>query len=325
MGLSGDVVRAHIERWENRLSRGNRPYRRNWPSRLFRHEPLENTVKILKSGALLSRSDAEGDIARDIAPAEIIGRRTAAHKFVRMYFRPKSPTQYHIEGIRKPAELYQGSQAPVLVIMVFGAEDTLTKPEVRFSDGNMQSPATEKGSTDEEFQAIPFEQVFHEGAFEPRAQLGIDIVRRRCAEVLVPSPLPLEGNLKGVLCRSPAERATLLHLLGNAADQWSERIRVFTEPGLFENRYAYLDTVDGGPDGIRFTIHPRRDGATVAAAMWVWDRDGDRRMHFGPHELDPARRWMSRGSLAPGTYVARFELEDCLAYEAPFIVDELPF
>ena len=325
MGLSADVVRAHIDRWENRLSRGNRPYRKNWPSRLFRHEPLENAVKILKSGVLLSRRDAKDDIARDIAPADIIDSSRAAHDSVRLYFRPKSPTQYHVEGIRKPTDLYHGRQAPVLVIMVFGAEDTLTKPKVRFSDGNMQSPVTETGSTDEEFQAIPFEQVFHDGVFERHTERGNDIVRRRCAEVLVPSPLPLKGNLMGVLCRSPAERATLLHLLGEAADQWSERIRVFTEPGLFENRYAYLDTVDGGPDGIRFTFHPRRDGATVTTALWVWDSDGDQRIHFGPQELDPARRWLSRGSLEPGTYVARFELEDCLAYEASFIVDELPF
>ena len=121
MGLSTDVVKSHIDQWEDRLSRGKGRYRENWPSRLFRHEPLENAVEILKSGALLSRRDAEGEIARDIAPADIIGSRRAAHDSVRLYFRPKSPTQYHIESIRKPRDLYHGRQAPVLVLKELGA------------------------------------------------------------------------------------------------------------------------------------------------------------------------------------------------------------
>ena len=322
MGLSTDVVKAHIDYWVDSLSRGNRPYRKNWPSRLFRHEPLENTVKILQSGALLSRTDARDEIVRDIAPAEIIGSRRVAHDSVRLYFRPKSPTQYRIEGIIKPHEVYQERHAPVLMIMIFGAEDTLTKAGVRVSDGNMQSPVTRVINTDESFQTIPFQSVFHEGAFDPGAA---DITRRRCAEVLVPSPLPLEGNLMAVLCRSPAERATLLHLLGRTAEQWAERIRVFTQLGLFENRYAYLDTVDGGPDGVSFTIHPRRDGATEKTAMWVWNNAGEPITGFGSQELDPAESYISEELLEPGTYVVRFELEDCLAYEASFIVDELPF
>lgn len=59
MALSSDVVRAHIDYWERQLgSTGNRRYRRHWPARLFRHEPLENAIKILQTGILLSRTDA---------------------------------------------------------------------------------------------------------------------------------------------------------------------------------------------------------------------------------------------------------------------------
>lgn len=180
-------------------------------------------------------------------------------------------------------------------------------------------------STDEKFQSIPFNQVYHEGGFDSSSAQGADIIRRRCAEVLLPSPLQLPGNLQGVLCRSPAERATLLHLLGNSANQWSDRIRVYAEPGVFESRYAYLNTVDGGPNGVAFTLSPRLDGASVRTTMWVEDSNGRQRMHFGPKELDPATRWISRKSLVSGTYLARFELEGCLAYEAPFIIDDLPF
>lgn len=151
MGLSPAVARAHIDDWEAALGRGNRLYRRNWPSRLFRHEPLENAVEILRSGTLLSRTASEGRRVRDIAPPGIIQRRHEAHDYVRLYFRPKNPTQYHIEGIRRPAEYYQGHHAPVLIIFVFGAQDILTAPGVEFSDGNMQAGATRKGSTNREF------------------------------------------------------------------------------------------------------------------------------------------------------------------------------
>lgn len=327
MGLSRDVVRMHIDRWERHLGAGNRPYRGVWPSRLFRHEPLENTVKILQSGALLSRTaaTAAGLIVRDIAPREIIGRTTVAHDSARLYFRPKSPTQYRIEGIQRPDELYFGHHAPVLIILVFGAQDILTQDGIRFSDGNMQSPNTATFSSDADFEALPFDQIYHAEGYEPNSERGINIKRRRCAEVLVPSPLQLEGNLQSILCRSPAERSTLLHLLGEAVDRWYDRIRVYTKPGLFENRYAYLDTVDGGPTGVAFTFHPRRDGAHVATQMRVRDASGVQIMSFGPTQLDPAKPWRSSAALGPGTYLARFEVEGCLAYEAPFIVEELPF
>ncbi len=79
------------------------------------------------------------------------------------------------------------------------------------------------------------------------------------------------------------------------------------------------------PGGVAFTLSPRRDGASVRTTMWVWDGNRDQTMRFGPIELDPAKRWISREVLEPGTYLARFELEGCLAYEAPFLIDELPF
>lgn len=317
MGLRRSFVRAHIEHWETQLARGNRPYRQNWPSRLFRHEPLENAVEILSSDQLLSRSEA--NIVRDIAPADIINHTDAAHSFVRLYFRPKNPTQYRIEGIRKPNEVYHGRQAPVIILFVFQALDILSADDVQFSDGNMQSTSTNRGSTEEFFRAIPFDEVFHEGVFDP----GSSILRRRCAEVLLPSPLIVKGSLQAVMCRSPAERATLLHLLGSKAVQWKDRIRVYSEPGLFENTYAYMDTVDGASDGVRFTFHPRRDGRPVRAEIWVTGKNLNH--HTAPRDFDTSEKWIIRRKLNPGVYEVRIHVEECLAYNAVFLVDDLPF
>lgn len=101
MGISRPRIDRHIAEWTAHF--GATPQAR-WPSRLFRHEALENAVRILQSGQLQSRNDAGEIIVRDVAPADIIAADVRAHAFARLYFRPKTPTQFHIEGIRKPGE-----------------------------------------------------------------------------------------------------------------------------------------------------------------------------------------------------------------------------
>lgn len=139
MGISAGVAANHISSWEAKLQSS---YRRLWPSRLFRHEVLENAVNVLKSGQILSRHSANSVMARDIAPDGIINLTDAAHGYVRLYFRPKTPTQYRIEGIRREEEIWNERHAPVLYMFVFKSENTLTKSEVKFSAGNMQVPGT---------------------------------------------------------------------------------------------------------------------------------------------------------------------------------------
>lgn len=325
MGLTRPKAESHIAQWTSRLSGGNWPYRQHWPSRLFRHEPIENAVSILKSGELLSRDHSVGCRVRDIAPPEIVNNRTAAHAFVRLYFRPKSPTQYRIEGIAKPAEYYRGKHAPVLVMMVFEAKQLLCHAGVNFSDGNMQDGGTSSGDSPEFFDAIRFDRVFHDGAFDPQSEEGQEIIRCRCAEVLVPSPHVLNGSLQSVLCRSAAERSAMLYLLGHHAGRWEQRIRVVTESGVFQNRYTYVDTVDLSDAGLAFTLHPRRDGASVVTRTEIRDEQGKVVATTGPEELDPAKRWIVRKPLSPGNYLVTIDLENCRAYEGISIVDDLPF
>ena len=325
MGLSDELTRAHIDNWTRKFELSNRPYKANWPSKLFRHEPLESVLRILQSGVLLSRNDAGARIATDIAPPQIIQRSSRAHGYVRLYFRPKSPTQFHVEGIRKPGEEFHGCQAAVLIILVFDSFEILTSREVRFSDGNMQSPWTKEGSTDADFQTLLFDRIYHEGSFDSGSPQGDDIVRSRCAEVLLPSPLELTGTLRGILCRSPAERSTLIHLLGEHAAHWRERVRVFREPGLFENRYAYLYSVDADSNGVVLKIHPRSDGRPVTTQMWIYDEVGNLVAHRPARDLDPKKVWRAKETFRTGSYLARIELENRLAHEAPFVIDDIPF
>ena len=154
MGVSAAVVEAHIEHWQKELRKGAWRYRQHWPPHLFRHEPLENAVRVMRDGELLSRNQAGRNIPRDIAPHDIIARREIAHSSVRLYFRPRTPTQYHIEGIKKQQEYYQERHAPVLIIFIFDIRKILCRPDAQFSDGNMQSYDSDPLSTDAEFDDL---------------------------------------------------------------------------------------------------------------------------------------------------------------------------
>lgn len=187
MAVSLGLVEEHIHTWEAKLSFG---HRRHWPSRLFRHEALENAVNVLRTGQLLSRTHAGGNLARDVAPSEIISANDLAHDYTRLYFRPRTPTQYRIEGIRRPDEVWNGRHAPVIYMFVFRKKELLTRPQVHFSRGNMQAQGAEILDGDAAFQSLNFDKIFHEGPYAPE---DADIKIWRCAEVLTESPLILDS------------------------------------------------------------------------------------------------------------------------------------
>lgn len=325
MGITQVTAQTHIQTWQTHLANTNRPHRQTWPSRLFRHEPLENAVGMLRSGQLLSRNSAAGQIQRDIAPPNIIAHRGFAKDYVRLYFRPKTPTQYHIEGIRKPIDYYQGKHAPILIIFIFQSGNLLVDPDAMFSDGNMQSHNTNWGDDDAFFQSINFNHVYHEGSFNPTIPGNRDIIRVRCAEVLMSSPLNLNGTLQAVLCRSPAERTTLIHLLGGAAANWQNRIRVHSVPGIFNNEYVYIDKVSVTNEGIIFSFHPPLMYQSVKTEIQVQGIDNGLALGLGPWQLDPRKNWIHKQQFNDGIYEAKILVEDCLAFQSRFTIDSLPF
>lgn len=252
MALNVAFIEAHIARWETALSKPWYPYRTKWPSRLFHHAPIENAVKILVDGNLRSRSDPSNGKVKDVAAPGVIDARDHAHNFARLYFRPRTPTQYHIEGIRRSGECMYGdsSHAPVLVMMVFDARKVLAIPTIKFCDRNMQLGSADPGDTEEYFSAIPFEKVYHEGS------TGGDrsIIEHRHAEVLATSPMALAETLQWIFCRTKAEQETLLFLLGGDAAKWSSKILVSEDLSLFDRRFVFLEDVQMSVSGV---LRPR--------------------------------------------------------------------
>lgn len=322
MTVNAETYAAHVSNWTKTFAASAYPYRKNWPTRCFRHEPVENAAAIINAGQLLSRRNAAGLIRRDIADAQVIATQATAHSSVRLYFRPRNPTQFHIEGIKRDGDFFNNdprNHAPVLVIFLFSAQEILLTKGVRFSDGNMQHASTTVYSTDAEFSQLPFGGIYHVGPVSDR-----DIIRQRCAEVLLPSPLPLDDRLQGIVCRSPAERSTLLHMLTpEARANWANKVRVFTEPGLFEDRFLYVKSVTLSANRIDVSVKQRNDSAAHKVRIRV--SAGQREFYDGTGE--GATDWYSAFGepLAPGTYLAEVWLDNCLAYQAHLQLDEGPF
>ena len=321
MGVSPDVLESHILEWEAKLGPG---YRVRWPSRLFRHESLENILQVLGSSRLLSRRDAANAIQRDVAPEVIISANAAAHGFARLYFRPRTPTQYRIEGIRRAEEIWNERHAPILYMLVFKSRDILVRNETRFSRGNMQASGAEVLDGDIAFHTLDFRKIYHEGSYPPEEG---DIKVWRCAEVLCLSPVELDQSLEAIVCRSDAERKTLLHLLGDNRALWSPKIRTVTQPGYFEAKYAFVESVDLNSDALTVKFHARRH-----PPMQTWVQVSIQPLdnlleatNFNKQELDLRKVWNFIFNPIPGRYRVKIWIDDEVAYVSDLEYGEIPF
>lgn len=329
MALSDAFIDEHIRTWAKRLEAGFAyPYRSKWPAHLFHHAPLENAVRILQTGAIKSRVDSEGQRPADVAAAGVIDNRREAHQSARLYFRPRNPTQFNIEGIRKPADCRYGANAhaPVLVMFILDAKSVLRQPGTKFCDRNAQLGATEFSDNEEWFSAIPFEKVYHEGAYQDQT-----IKDHRCAEVLASSPLQLADSLKWVCCRSEAERDTLLDLVGwQTRRAWRDKISVSDDLRVFEKKYPFVQEVTISARGITIRINPRvGDRADIDLAVTVHLNGEDQKINFRNTAIQPSppdgTRWLISGPLEDGFYRVRVHIEGHLAYDSELVLGDVVF
>lgn len=316
MALSDAAAAAHIQHWQAELNKPWYNHRRYWPDCLFHHSPLENVVAILSSGMLRSRNDPANARQRDVAAREVNAARAHAHDRVRLYFRPKTPTQYHIEGVRKPGECRFGEEthAPVLIMLILDAQRILTMPDTQFCDRNMQSGNAAPSDSEEYFAVIPFDKVYHEGPHNDEL-----ITSHRCAEVLPMSPLDLGHTLRAIYLRSEPERDTLLNLLGEHRARWAERCYVSDALKVFEKRHSFVQEIGLTREGVVFTLNPRADRRGVKISIQLWDALGQFVSRFDNPDLaaaPAAGRWIYHQEMPDGLYRIRVEIEAHLAYDA---------
>ncbi len=316
MGLTSASARAHIGKWQAELHKNYYAWRRHWPTRLFHHSPLENAIAILRDGHLRARNDNCNALPADIAAPGVIDNRVDAHNRVRLYFRPKTPTQWHVEGVRKLGECQYGDQAhaPILYMFALDALQVLTLDDVWFSNKNMQLDGVQWGPSESFFDAIPFDKVYSEGG------TGGDrsITDARCAEVLPATPLVLKDCLREIFCRSDPERDTLLYSLEDAGEKWAERCLVSDNLKVFQKDYAFVQMAMLKQDGFVFRLSPRRDYREIHVRLNVRKEDtGATVLQYEGsirNKPEQASNWIIRGDLEPGSYLCRVFLERHLAF-----------
>lgn len=295
----------------------------HWPKYLFRIDDVESAAAVLNSGRIYSRNRALqlGLLNQDAAAPAVIGGSPAWIKdYVRLYFRPKTPTEYHSEGFRPQERISMGAYRPMPIVLVFDSVPILVSDGTRFTAGNAASPAASSGDTADFLKTIPFERVYHVGAIKELDKA--DVIHRRCAEVLVRDELDL-GHLKNVLCRTQAEHETLLDLLSDdAKNNLAGRIGVSDR--VHYKQWTFVESVALTAQLVTIRFYPWTSaaGPFLARAEFT-NADNLLRGHWEqPNFQANVSQSLNIQPLSLTTYRVKLTLDGRLAYSGRFAATE---
>ena len=314
-----DDLRDHVTHWVKRLKKEGRPW---WPRFVYHYTDVNNAISVLNNGVLYSRAEAQarGLMVNENANPEIIAGTDPEHlDFVRLYFRPRTPAQYVNEGIKPPGERGNG-HCPVPVFFVFDLVEVVGRDDASFSSGTLASHRHVHSDQRDYFvNTIPWRYVYGDGVPSNDA-----VKRARAAEVVIPSGLPIGPELKGIFCRSPGERVTLIDGLADGVQAaWASKIRTgFAD--FFVRRQPYIVNVSGREGGL----------IDVEFSMKLFSRDGVVNLL-----VDGERRlWKWEGRFWDNSTLTTIQLpgwheaahvsvymENCLAYRGRVVLGDLPF
>lgn len=271
-----------------------------WPYFLFHFTDMTQLVDVLTADVLASQVGQGGVF------------NTRWDKFVRLYFRPRTPDLYFAEGFRPIGLVPQSGYMPVPVYLLFDLEAVITQDESRFSDGNPEKTG-KTYKTPAFFRELPFEQIYHDSWFLPDERE--EIMRCREAQVTIPDAIGLE-SLQLIWVRSEAEYETLRTLLPPELwARWRSKITPRTDYHLFNNRHIYVQTASLLPDEVRLRFNPcqtsdacgpfsARLTVTGEGGVYTWESD----------QFDATRDLVVSLPDGIGGYDMRFWLDDDLAY-----------
>ncbi|HNW92332.1 MAG TPA: DUF4433 domain-containing protein [bacterium] len=293
------------------------PERKFWPQCLFHFTDVNNAAKILDIGYIYSRAELErrGIEIADAASPDVLhvtDRRVKEH--VRLYFRPKTPTQYSNEGIRPKDKQKYGAHCPVPVMLLFDAKEILTRQSTCFSDANLAAAGTNVFSSADYFKKLPFDKIYHMGWQD----YDDEVKRRRNAEVIVPTELDLTA-LKGIRCRSQADLETLRHLLSyDAFMNWHKILGVDSRRNLFDSRWLFVRQATLLADSLHLQFEnvklDERFHARLRVTSLRFDRQGE--WEESVYQITNPLRFTVKG-YADG-YRAEFYLDGNLVYHGEY-------
>ena len=252
-----DKIIAFLKQLKKETWLSNRKW---WPNYLYHFTDITNAVSILKVGSLYSRNKANENslMKSDNASRDVINNTPDRYKdFVRLYFRPRTPTQYHNEGFIPVNQRQLNAHCPVPIMFLFKSGSLLTDKSTLYSDGNIASPnVIIKGDTDFLLN-LNFKDIYHDSSlYGHNYQRQRQINYHRQSEILIRDELDLK-NLERIFCRSRAEYETLKNLLEPALwKRWSKIIGVDTKGTFFLNRWPFISKVELSTDNIALYFNP---------------------------------------------------------------------
>ena len=292
----------------------------------FHHTDVRNAARALNGGRLLSRARATagGGIPVDSASPEVISHtREWVKNYVRLYFRPRTPTQYRWEGIRPEGQLYHGAaHCPVPIYFLFDSDEVCTMPQCSFSNGNLGSEGADLGSSAEFLANLDFHKIYSVGSHDPNDR---SIPYGRCAEVVVEDQLGFKGLLL-IATRSAAERETLISLLSPPGlRQWESKILIDTRLDLYERKWTFIERADLSTD--KATLHFSPDTQSPGPFSFrveVHDLATGQGYEYAEDNFYSTPEW---SLTIPGdvwSYRINVTLDSNLAYQSDYFQD-LPF
>ncbi|MGP4064625.1 DUF4433 domain-containing protein [Oceanobacillus sp. M65] len=209
-----------------------------WSNYIYHFSHITNIASILNDGILCSRNQVNKkkiENLNDNASSDVISGTVEEYKdYVRFYFRPLTPTQFHNEGIRAKVEITElGAHCPVPVFLLFDTE-ILDEPNVYFSYESLASHhyvPIHQGV--EELAEAPFNYIYHNDS-----TFGLDgsqIRKHRQAEIVVKNHCNLD-YLQRIVCRTKAEADTLKHLLDDFARLEYQDMICYIDDGTFDTK-----------------------------------------------------------------------------------------
>jgi len=246
-------IRGHLETLRNSPWLG--PARKWWPNYLFHFTDIRNAICILEEGKLVCRNQAR--MRKDIASSEVIDQTEEAWKnYVRLYFRPRTPTQFHNEGFRPRSNLGPlQAHCPMPIFFLFDSQALLTRETTQFSDGNLAVAAPSVGKDATFLERIPFQKVYHASPLEEAEKRTI--VYHRHAEVLVPEELDLRA-LRTIACRTEAELRTLQKLLSPKTWRKVQRCIKIGRP-LFYRARTFVEVTELQQQKVTIRFNPNSE------------------------------------------------------------------
>jgi len=229
-----------------------------WPRYAYHFTDITNAVNILTTGRLYSRINANGMhlMENDNASRQVIDMTSPeVSTYVRFYFRPLTPTQYHNEGFKHSDIRYDSdanANVPVPIFLVFDLNKLLCNSETMFSEAGQAGYGTKLHNTMDEFKKLDFKRIYGDGI--PSKE---DIPFRH-AEIVCPDHYDIDESLVGIACRNEIEKQSLYNLLWERNHQscykYKSKMTVMKHD-MFENNGLFLSDCDysNGNLGIRFS------------------------------------------------------------------------